>query len=189
MRLATPDLLRRGTLPGAVPIAAALLGTAMAIAGGVRWWQADARLDAARVEHEAVSLLARGAERTGSTPAVGAAAPRTPGRERDRAASSESVVDAERVVLARFLAVDWNRRLLQVEQASAGLVTLLGLRVDAQRSLVELRGEVDSLERLEQLRVRLLEAGIDAVQVQRHERVARANASRLAFVASAEWAR
>ncbi|MFN9772608.1 MAG: hypothetical protein ACK54X_08280 [Burkholderiales bacterium] len=185
MRLALPDLLRRGPVPAAVPAAAALLGAVVAIAGGVRWVQADGRLEAARVGHEAASLLARGAERAGA-PAAAAAAPRVRGRERS---APTEVVDTERVTLARFLAVDWNRRLLQVEQAGAGLVTLLGLRVDAQRGLVEMRGEVDSLERLETLRARLLESGVDAVQIQRHERVARPTGNRLAFVASAEWTR
>jgi hypothetical protein len=182
LRLALPDLLRRGPVPAAVPAAAALLGAVVAIAGGVRWVQADGRLEAARVGHEAASLLARGAERAGA-PAAAAAAPRVRGRERS---APTEVVDTERVTLARFL---WNRRLLQVEQAGAGLVTLLGLRVDAQRGLVEMRGEVDSLERLETLRARLLESGVDAVQIQRHERVARPTGNRLAFVASAEWTR
>lgn len=183
MRLALPDLLRGGPVPAAVPAAAALLGAVVAIAGGVRWVQADGRLEAARVGHEAASLLAQGAERAGAPAAV---APRVRGRERS---APMEVVDTERVMLARFLAVDWNRRLLQVEQAGAGLVTLLGLRVDAQRGLVEMRGEVDSLERLETLRARLLESGVDAVQIQRHERVARPTGNRLAFVASAEWTR
>jgi hypothetical protein len=183
VRLALPDLLRRGPVPAAVPVAVALLGAVVAIAGGVRWVQADGRLEAARAGHEAASLLARGAERAG---APAATAPRARGRERS---PPTEAVDTERVTLARFLAVDWNRRLLQVEQAGAGLVTLLGLRVDAQRGLVEMRGEVDSLERLETLRARLLESGVDAVQVQRHERVARPTGNRLAFVASAEWTR
>jgi hypothetical protein len=187
MRVRLPDLLGTRVLPAAVPAAAALLGVTLAVAGSVRWWQADASLAAARVSHEAAAMLARGGERS-SSPRTDAAASRSRGRERGAAAAGDPG-EAERITLARFLSVDWNRRLLQVERGSAGAVSLLGLRVDAQRGLIELRGEVDSLERLERFQARLLAAGVDSVQVQRHERVNRPTGSRLAFVATAEWTR
>ncbi|MCX7231295.1 MAG: hypothetical protein NTW15_20225 [Burkholderiales bacterium] len=190
MRPMLPDLMQPRALPAAVPRCVALVGVIVACAGGLRFWQAEHRLGVALAEHEAATLLA-----AGRAPAAAAAAaasttvgPRAPRARGERTAPTPiDATELERVALDRYLAVDWNRRLLLVEQAGAGLVSLTGLKVDAARNVLELRGETQSLERFETLRRRLLELGLDAVLLVRHETVQRAGGVRLDFVATAEW--
>jgi hypothetical protein len=148
----------------------------------------------ASADHEAAGLLAGGRAAAGApaapTPAA-AGAPRSAPRSRGERAPALTVDagDAERVALARFLSVDWNHRLLLVEQSGAGLVSLTGMKVDATRGVLELRGETTSLERFESLRRLLLQAGVSTVQLSRHETVQRPGGARLSFVATAEWSR
>ena len=189
MRPTLPDLMQPRALPAAVPRCVALLGVIVACAGALQFWQAEHRLGVALAEHEAATLLAAGR----APAAAAAAAPSTAGPRASRARGERAAptpvdaTDVERVALERYLAVDWNRRLLLVEQAGAGLVSLTGLKVDAARHVLELRGETQSLERFETLRRRLLELGVDAVLLARHETVQRAGGARLDFVATAEW--
>lgn len=190
-----PDLLQPRALPVAVPRMIAVLGILVACAGTVRVWQAEHRLALASAEHDAAGLLAAGSP--AKTPAVtGGATPPSPSPPRAARARPERIAqaggdgaDAERVALARFLSVDWNHRLLVVEQAGAGIVSLTGMKVDGSRGTLELRGEIASLDRFETLRRRLLEAGVGMVQLSRHESVQRPGATRVAFVATAEWHR
>jgi hypothetical protein len=187
-----PDLMQPRALPAAVPRCVALLGVIVACAGALQFWQAEHRLGVALAEHEAATLLAAGrapaAAATAATAATSTAGPRASRARGERAAPTPvEATDVERVALDRYLAVDWNRRLLLVEQAGAGLVSLTGLKVDAPRHVLELRGETQSLERFETLRRRLLELGVDAVLLARHETVQRAGGARLDFVATAEW--
>lgn len=189
--LALPDLLQSRALPGVVPRVIAVLGVVVACAGMARVWQAEQRLALASAEFEAAGLLAGGravkapAATPPQAPAQRAARPRG-----ERAAPTVGDgADAERVALARFLSVDWNHRLLVVEEAGSGLVSLTGLKVDGNRGALELRGETTSLDRFEMLRRRLLEAGVGTVQLSRHEVVQRPGGARLAFVATAEWTR
>jgi hypothetical protein len=187
-----PDLMQPRALPAAVPRCVALLGVIVACAGALQFWQAEHRLGAALAEHEAATLLAAGrapaAAATAATAATSTAGPRASRARGERAAPTPvEATDVERVALDRYLAVDWNRRLLLVEQAGAGLVSLAGLKVDANRHALELRGETQSLERFGTLRRRLLEVGVDTVLLTRHETVQRAGGARLEFVATAEW--
>ncbi|MEI7447136.1 MAG: hypothetical protein WCK28_19770 [Burkholderiales bacterium] len=188
---ALPDLLQPRALPAVVPRLIAVLGVIVACVGTARVWQAEQRLALASAEHEAASLLAggRAVKAPAATPTQ-ATAPRAarPRAERAAPAAGEGA-DAERVALARFLSVDWNHRLLVVEEAGSGLVSLTGLKVDGGRGALELRGETLSLERFETMRRRLLEAGVGTVQLSRHEVVQRPGGTRLAFVATAEWSR
>ena len=192
MRPTLPDLMQPRALPVIVPRCVALLGVIVACAGGLRVWQAENRLGEALASHEAAALLAGGRAPAAAPAAAGPAATASgsrPSRARgDRAAPTPGdAADLERVALDRYLAVDWNHRLLLVEQAGAGLVSLAGLKVDANRHALELRGETQSLERFETLRRRLLEVGVDTVLLTRHETVQRASGARLEFVATAEW--
>jgi hypothetical protein len=181
-----PDLMHARALPAAVPRCVAFVGVIVACAGGLQFWQAEHRLGVALADHEAATLLAPG--RAPAAAAASTAGPRASRGRSERAAPTPvDATDVERVALDRYLAVDWNRRLLLVEQAGAGLVSLTGLKVDAARHVVELRGETQSLERFETLRRRLLELGVDAVLLVRHETVQRAAGARLDFVATAEW--
>jgi hypothetical protein len=184
-----PDLMQPRALPAAVPRCVALLGVIVACAGALQFWQAEHRLGVALAEHEAATLLAAGrAPAAAAAAATSTAGPRASRARGERAAPTPvEATDVERVALDRYLAVDWNRRLLLVEQAGAGLVSLTGLKVDAPRHVLELRGETQSLERFETLRRRLLELGVDAVLLARHETVQRAGGARLDFVATAEW--
>jgi hypothetical protein len=187
VRPTLPDLMQPRALPVIVPRCVALLGVIVACAGGLRFWQAENRLGEALASHEAAALLA-GGRAPAAAPAATASGPR-PSRARGERATPTpgDVADVERVALDRYLAVDWNHRLLLVEQAGAGLVSLAGLKVDAHRHALELRGETQSLERFETLRRRLLEVGVDTVLLTRHETVQRAGGARLEFVATAEW--
>ncbi len=189
MRPMLPDLMQPRALPAAVPRCVALLGVIVACAGALQFWQAEHRLGVALAEHEAATLLAAGrAPAAAAAAATSTAGPRASRARGERAAPTPvEATDVERVALDRYLAVDWNRRLLLVEQAGAGLVSLTGLKVDAPRHVLELRGETQSLERFETLRRRLLELGVDAVLLARHETVQRAGGARLDFVATAEW--
>jgi len=195
VRPTLPDLMQPRALPAAVPRCVALLGVIVACAGALQFWQAEHRLGVALAEHEAATLLAAGrapAAAAAAATAAGAvtstAGPRASRARGERAAPTPvDATDVERVALGRYLAVDWNRRLLLVEQAGAGLVSLTGLKVDAARHVLELRGETQSLERFETLRRRLLELGVDAVLLARHETVQRAGGARLDFVATVEW--
>ncbi|MFN7642017.1 MAG: hypothetical protein ACK5PW_02835 [Burkholderiales bacterium] len=189
MRPTLPDLMQPRALPAAVPRCVALLGVIVACAGALQFWQAEHRLGVALAEHEAATLLAAGrAPAAAAAAATSTAGPRASRARGERAAPTPvDATDVERVALERYLAVDWNRRLLLVEQAGAGLVSLTGLKVDAARHVLELRGETQSLERFETLRRRLLELGVDAVLLARHETVQRAGGARLDFVATAEW--
>jgi hypothetical protein len=184
-----PDLMQPRALPAAVPRCVALVGVIVACAGGLQFWQAEHRLGVALAEHEAATLLAAGrAPAAAAAAATSTAGPRASRARGERAAPTPiDATELERVALDRYLAVDWNRRLLLVEQAGAGLVSLTGLKVDAARNVLELRGETQSLERFETLRRRLLELGLDAVLLVRHETVQRAGGVRLDFVATAEW--
>jgi len=189
LRPTLPDLMQPRALPAAVPRCVALLGVIVACAGALQFWQAEHRLGVALAEHEAATLLAAGrAPAAAAAAATSTAGPRASRARGERAAPTPvDATDVERVALERYLAVDWNRRLLLVEQAGAGLVSLTGLKVDAARHVLELRGETQSLERFETLRRRLLELGVDAVLLARHETVQRAGGARLDFVATAEW--
>lgn len=189
MRPMPPDLMQPRALPAAVPRCVALVGVIVACAGGLQFWQAEHRLGVALAEHEAATLLAAGrAPAAAAAAATSTAGPRASRARGERAAPTPiDATELERVALDRYLAVDWNRRLLLVEQAGAGLVSLTGLKVDAARNVLELRGETQSLERFETLRRRLLELGLDAVLLVRHETVQRAGGVRLDFVATAEW--
>lgn len=189
MRPTLPDLMRSRALPVIVPRCVALLGVIAACAGGLRFWQAENRLGEALVSHEAAALLGGGrAPAAAPAPAAPASGSRPSRARGERAAPTPAdAADVERVALERYLAVDWNHRLLMVEQAGAGLVSLAGLKVDANRHALELRGETQSLERFETLRLRLLEVGVDTVLLTRHETVQRAGGARLEFVAIAEW--
>jgi hypothetical protein len=189
VRPTLPDLMQPRALPAAVPRCVALLGVIVACAGALQFWQAEHRLGVALAEHEAATLLAAGrAPAAAAAAATSTAGPRASRARGERAAPTPvDATDVERVALDRYLAVDWNRRLLLVEQAGAGLVSLTGLKVDAARHVLELRGETQSLERFETLRRRLLELGVDAVLLARHETVQRAGGARLDFVATAEW--
>jgi hypothetical protein len=189
VRPTLPDLMQPRALPAAVPRCVALLGVIVACAGALQFWQAEHRLGVALAEHEAATLLAAGrAPAAAAAAATSTAGPRASRARGERAAPTPvDATDVERVALERYLAVDWNRRLLLVEQAGAGLVSLTGLKVDAARHVLELRGETQSLERFETLRRRLLELGVDAVLLARHETVQRAGGARLDFVATAEW--
>ena len=192
MRPTLPDLMQPRALPAVVPRCVALLGVIVACAGALQFWQAEHRLGVALAEHEAATLLTAGRAPAAAAAAVAAATstagPRASRARGERAAPTPvDATDVERVALDRYLAVDWNRRLLLVEQAGAGLVSLTGLKVDAARHVLELRGETQSLERFETLRRRLLELGVDAVLLTRHETVQRAGGARLDFVATVEW--
>ena len=193
MRMTLPDLLQPRALSPMVPRVIAIIGVLVSCTGAVRVWQAEHRLAQATAEHEAARLLA--VDRPARTPPAPVAAARGSASRGAQGTGARATIpgsdtaDAERVALARFLEVDWNHRLLLVEQSGAGIVSLTGFKLDANRGTLELRGETTSLERFEVLRRRLLEGGVGTVLLSRHEFVQRPGGSRLAFVASAEWPR
>jgi hypothetical protein len=190
MKLVLPDLLEPRALPAAIAQALAIVGVLVACAGTARVWQAEQRMALATADHEAAGLLAGGRAAVAAPIPSAAGTPRTARSRSERAPPlAVDAANAERVALARFLSVDWNHRLLLVEQAGAGLVSLTGLKVDANRGTLELRGDTASLEQFESMGRLLLQAGVSTVQLSRHETVLRPGGARLSFVAMAEWTR
>ncbi len=175
-----PNLLQPRLLPARLSVLLAVVGLLMALAAGIRWHGAATAQEQAELDLEALQMV-NAADR--DKPAV----PRPRGTGAARPVTAESASSIERKALAGFLAVDWNRRLVQLEKSADGLVSLVGLRVDGPRATVELRGDVASLEKFNLFSTRLLEAGVASVQLQRHEPVERARGQRLAFVASVQW--
>ena len=182
-----PNLLQPRLLPARLSILLAVAGVLMVLAAGIRWHGAATAQEQAELDLEALQMV-NAADRdkpavprprsTGATAASSAAA---------RTVTTDSASSSERKALVGFLAVDWNRRLVQLEKSADGLVSLAGLRVDGPRATVELRGDVASLEKFSLFSTRLLEAGAVSVQLQRHEPVERGRGQRLAFVASVQW--
>jgi len=178
-----PDLLQPRLLPARLPILLAVVGVLMALAAGIRWQGAATVQEQAALDLEALQMVNAADRDKPATPR-----PRsTAATAAARSATAESASSSERKALVGFLAVDWNRRLVQLEKSADGLVSLVGLRVDGPRATVELRGDVASLEKFNLFSTRLLEAGVASVQLQRHEPVERARGQRLAFVASVQW--
>jgi hypothetical protein len=175
-----PNLLQPRLLPARLSALLAVAGVLMALAAGIKWQSAAAAQEQAELDLEALQMV-NAADR--DKPAV----PKLRGAGATRPVSTESASSSERKALAGFLAVDWNRRLVQLEKSADGLVSLVGLRVDGPRATIELRGDVASLEKFNLFSTRLLEAGVASVQLQRHEPVERARGQRLAFVASVQW--
>ena len=175
-----PNLLQPRLLPARLSVLLAVAGVLMALAAGIRWHGAATAQEQAELDLEALQMV-NAADR--DKPAV----PKPRGAGAVRPVSTESAGSSERTALAGFLAVDWNRRLVQLEKSADGLVSLVGLRVDGPRATIELRGDVASLEKFNVFSTRLLEAGVASVQLQRHEPVERARGQRLAFVASVQW--
>jgi hypothetical protein len=179
----SPDLLQPRLLPARLSTLLAVAGVMMALAAGTRWHAAATAQEQAELDLEALQMVNAADRDKPATPkprpnAATAAA---------RTVTTDSASSSERKALAGFLAVDWNRRLVQLEKSADGLVSLVGLRVDGPRATVELRGDVASLEKFNLFSTRLLEAGVASVQLQRHEPVERARGQRLAFVASVQW--
>ena len=178
-----PDLLQPRLLPVRLSILLAMAGVLMALATGIKWHGAATAQEQAELDLEALQMV-NAADR--DKPAV--PKPRAAGATAAaRTVTTDSASSSERKALVGFLAVDWNRRLVQLEKSADGLVSLVGLRVDGPRATVELRGDVASLEKFNLFSTRLLEAGVASVQLQRHEPVERARGQRLAFVASVQW--
>jgi hypothetical protein len=178
-----PNLLQPRLLPARLSALLAVAGVLMALAAGIRWQGAATAQEQAELDLEALQMVNAADRDKPATPRPRSTAATTAVRP----VSTESASSSERKALAGFLAVDWNRRLVQLEKSAEGLVSLVGLRVDGPRATIELRGDVASLEKFNLFSTRLLEAGVASVQLQRHEPVERARGQRLAFVASVQW--
>jgi hypothetical protein len=182
-----PNLLQPRLLPARLSILLAAAGVLMALAAGIKWHGAATAQEQAELDLEALQMVNAADRDKPAVPRPRSAGATAASTAAARTVTTDSASSSERKALVGFLAVDWNRRLVQLEKSADGLVSLAGLRVDGPRATVELRGDVASLEKFNQFSTRLLEAGVASVQLQRHEPVERARGQRLAFVASVQW--
>ncbi len=185
--LESPNLLNPGLVSSRLSLGLLIGGALCCAASAYRWHQAEQTGERARLDLDAAQMLTAASPKPSATPS--APQPRRATAPSGDAARASRPAEADRQAMQQFLAVDWNRRLHMVEQAAAGQVNLLGLKVDAQRSLVEMRGEIASIQRFDALSRQLLEGGVQAVHLQRHEALRQDNAIRQVFVASAEWSK
>ena len=182
-----PNLLQPRLLPARLSILLAAAGVLMALAAGIRWHGAATAQEQAELDLEALQMVNAADRDKPAVPRPRSAGAIAASTAAARTATTDTASSSERKALVGFLAVDWNRRLVQLEKSADGLVSLAGLRVDGPRATVELRGDVASLEKFSLFSTRLLEAGAASVQLQRHEPVERGRGQRLAFVASVQW--
>jgi hypothetical protein len=183
--LSPPDLLDPRLVPSRFSTGLLIAGALCCAAAAIRWHQAEQSVERARLDLAAAQMLSAQVTRPVERPV-------TPQPRRAAASSGESSrptrpAEADRQAMQQFLAVDWNRRLHMVEQAAAGQVNLLGLKLDAQRSILEMRGEIASIQRFDALSRQLLDGGAQAVHLQRHEALRQDSGIKQVFVASAEW--
>ena len=182
-----PNLLQPRLLPARLSILLAAAGVLMALAAGIRWHGAATAQEQAELDLEAFQMVNAADRDKPAVPRPRSAGAIAASTAAARTATTDTASSSERKALVGFLAVDWNRRLVQLEKSADGLVSLAGLRVDGPSATVELRGDVASLEKFSLFSTRLLEAGAASVQLQRHEPVERGRGQRLAFVASVQW--
>lgn len=182
-----PNLLQPRLLPARLSILMAVAGVLMVLAAGIRWHGAATAQEQAELDLEALQMVNAADRDKPAVPRPRSAGATAASSAAARTVTTDSASSSERKALVGFLAVDWNRRLVQLEKSADGLVSLAGLRVDGPRATVELRGDVASLEKFSLFSTRLLEAGAVSVQLQRHEPVERGRGQRLAFVASVQW--
>jgi hypothetical protein len=93
------------------------------------------------------------------------------------------------IQLVKLLSLDWPKRLAEIEKGARGSVQFNSMRVDSGAQAIEVRGEVNTLNELDQLRAAWLEAGIPMVMIGRHESIERDGKTRYDFQASLAWER
>ena len=185
--LDSPNLLNPGLVSSRLSTGLLIGGALCCAAAAIQWHQAEQAGERARLDLEAAQMLSAAVGKPGASTQT--SMPRRALPPTAEAARPARPAEADRQAMQQFLAIDWNRRLHMVEQAAAGQVNLLALKVDAQRSTVEMRGEIASIQRFDALSRQLLDGGAQAVHLQRHESIRQDSGIRQVFVASAEWAK
>jgi len=184
---AGPNLLNDRLLPTRLGSTLLMLGLACCVLAAWQWYEAQSAADRAQLDLDAAQILSTDVR-------APVAAPAGPAQRKATLASGTPLnparsTEGDQQALQHFLQVDWNRRLHLMEQAASGRIALLGMKLDTQKSMAELRGTVPSIAGLDDFRRQMLDAGASSVRLQRHEVVRDPGATGQMFAAAVEWAK